>query len=47
LWSRDIVIVEPSTYKIVDVLPARAESAAQRPIATDCAACPSRKSVFR
>ena len=43
----DIVIVEPSTYKIVDVLPRAGRSAAQAPASQPtAAAAPSRKSSF-
>jgi hypothetical protein len=43
----DIVIVEPSTYKIVDVLPRAGRSAAQAPASQPTtAAAPSRKSSF-
>ena len=43
----DIVIVEPSTYKIVDVLPRSGRSAAQAPASQPtAAAAPSRKSSF-
>jgi hypothetical protein len=43
----DIVIVEPSSYKIVDVLPSAGRSAAQAPASQPTAAvAPSRKSSF-
>ena len=43
----DIVIVEPSTYKIVDVLPRAGRSAAQAPASQPtAAAAPSRKNSF-
>jgi len=43
----DIVIVEPSTYKIVDVLPRSGRSTAQAPASSStAAAAPSRKSTF-
>jgi hypothetical protein len=43
----DIVIVEPSSYKIVDVLPRSGRSAAQAPASQSTAgAAPSRKSNF-
>ena len=43
----DIVIVEPATYKIVDVLPRAGRSAAQAPASQPtAAAAPSRKSSF-
>jgi hypothetical protein len=43
----DIVIVEPSTYKIVDVLPRSGRSTAQAPASQPtAAAAPSRKTTF-